>query len=75
MPHSTLIETLVGPPDHAFTPRLCRTPGCDTVVTEAWEESGTLCANCAVTADLSDRYGRWERSFPVDWSPEELPAA
>ncbi len=47
-----------------FEPHLCRTPGCTHIVSEPWEEDGALCAHCAVDAELSDRYGRWERYFP-----------
>lgn len=64
------IDELIGSPETHFEPRLCRTPGCNVLVTEAWEESASLCGTCALEADLSDRYGRWERSFPIGWSPE-----
>jgi hypothetical protein len=45
-------------------PRLCATPDCHSVVEEPWDETGTLCARCAIETDLSDREGRWDRCFP-----------
>lgn len=45
--------------------RLCARPHCNNVVAEPWEETGTLCASCAIESDLSDREGRWDRCFPM----------
>ena len=41
--------------------RLCASPHCHNLVLDAWEETGTLCASCAVEHDLADREGRWDR--------------
>ena len=40
---------------------LCTSPHCNNLVEEPWEETGTLCATCAVEADLADRLTRWDR--------------
>ena len=45
--------------------RHCARPHCHNVVTEPWDETGTLCASCAIENDLSDREGRWDRCFPT----------
>jgi hypothetical protein len=50
----------------------CATRGCTNLVTEPWDESGNLCARCAIEDDLADRYGRWDRLFPIE---VEEPAA
>ncbi len=49
-----------------FAAGTCATPGCPNAVTEPWEETGTLCATCAVAEELNDREGRRERAFPPD---------
>jgi hypothetical protein len=59
MNRSQLVEKVVP----TFEPRVCALPGCANVVVEPWEESGTLCARCALDRELWDRDGRRERAF------------
>lgn len=47
----------------SFAPGLCACPGCRNVVREPWEETGRLCARCAIEEDLYDREARRERAF------------
>lgn len=44
---------------------LCALPHCQESVLDAWEDTGTMCASCAIETDLSDRAGRWDRVFPA----------
>ena len=46
--------------------RLCANPSCVNLVAESWEETGTLCARCAIEEDLFDREGRRDRAFTFD---------
>ncbi len=60
-------STFVGP-----YPKPCATPGCRHRVNESWEESGLLCADCAIEGELYDRDARWDH---VSQIPETfLPA-
>jgi hypothetical protein len=43
----------------------CARPGCPNLVREAWEETGTLCARCAVEGELYDREARYEAAREV----------
>jgi len=38
----------------------CAVPGCPNRVLEPWEESGRLCARCALEGELFDREARFE---------------
>ena len=40
--------------------RRCITPGCRNDVSERWDESGLLCADCVIEGDLYDRDARWD---------------
>lgn len=53
-------------PSPARAPRRvpCARPGCSNTVVDEWEESGLLCAECALEEDLCDREGRWDRMYP-----------
>ncbi len=42
----------------------CARSGCPNTVLDEWEESGLLCAECALEEDLSDREARWDRMYP-----------
>ncbi len=42
----------------------CARAGCPNTVLDEWEESGLLCAECALEEDLCDREARWDRLFP-----------
>lgn len=42
----------------------CARAGCPNTVLDEWEESGLLCAECALEEDLRDREGRWDRMYP-----------
>jgi hypothetical protein len=44
-------------------PAPCRKEGCPNVVFEPWEETGALCARCALEGELFDRESRRERAF------------
>ncbi len=49
----------------AEEPRLCAHANCCNLVAEVWEETGTLCARCAIEEDLFDREERRRRSFSL----------
>ena len=38
----------------------CARPGCPNPVREPWEETGSLCARCAIEGELYDREARRE---------------
>ena len=38
----------------------CARPGCPNPVREPWEETGSLCARCAIEGELYDREARHE---------------
>lgn len=42
----------------------CAKNGCTNTVLDEWEESGLLCAECALEEDLCDRESRWDRMYP-----------
>lgn len=42
----------------------CARAGCPNTVLDEWEESGLLCAECALEEDLCDRESRWDRIYP-----------
>ena len=42
----------------------CARAGCPNTVLDEWEESGLLCAECALEEDLRDREVRWDRMYP-----------
>jgi hypothetical protein len=42
----------------------CARAGCPNTVLDEWEESGLLCAECALAEDLGDREARWDRIYP-----------
>jgi len=42
----------------------CARSGCPNTVLDEWEESGLLCAECALEEDLCDREARWDRIYP-----------
>ena len=42
----------------------CARAGCPNTVVDEWEESGLLCAECALEEDLCDREARWDRMYP-----------
>jgi len=42
----------------------CAKAGCSNTVLDEWEESGLLCAECALEEDLCDRESRWDRMYP-----------
>jgi hypothetical protein len=42
----------------------CARAGCANTVVDEWEESGLLCAECALEEDLCDRESRWDRIYP-----------
>lgn len=42
----------------------CARAGCAKTVLDEWEESGLLCAECALEEDLCDRESRWDRIYP-----------
>ena len=42
----------------------CAKPGCPNTVVDEWEESGLLCAECALEEELCDREVRWDRMYP-----------
>ena len=42
----------------------CARAGCPNTVLDEWEESGLLCAECALEEDLCDREARWDRMYP-----------
>lgn len=54
------------PPSAVRTPRrvACTRPGCPNTILDEWEESGLLCAECALEEDLCDRESRWDRIYP-----------
>jgi hypothetical protein len=51
--------------ENATTPHRCVTPGCPHLVTDAWEESGLLCDECAIEGELYDRDARWDHVCPI----------
>ena len=63
MTTTQLPETAAAAPSKRKITR-CATPNCPNVVKDSWEETGTLCAKCAIEGDLYDRPKRWERVFP-----------
>ncbi|MBK8594149.1 MAG: hypothetical protein IPP07_27195 [Holophagales bacterium] len=55
--------------DTAATPRVprrvaCSRADCTNTVLDEWEESGLLCAECALEEELCDREARWDRMYP-----------
>lgn len=42
----------------------CSRAGCRNTVLDEWEESGLLCAECALEEELCDREARWDRMYP-----------
>ena len=42
----------------------CARAGYPNTVLDEWEESGLLCAECALEEDLCDRESRWDRIYP-----------
>jgi 8-oxo-dGTP pyrophosphatase MutT (NUDIX family) len=57
---------LLDAPEVASFQDWCVRPGCANRVREAWEETGTLCARCALEIDLYDREARAAASFGVE---------
>jgi hypothetical protein len=56
-----------GNTDAALPPSLpvvCAVESCDRLVLESWEETGRLCAQCAIEIELADRELRRFLAFP-----------
>lgn len=62
--HATQQPQIPTPPKRTGDLQRCARPHCHNLVQDAWEDTGTLCAKCAIESDLFDRAARWERAFP-----------